>query len=173
MRLADDISLTESLRFAVPLHLAELLARPAARRAATARWWAPEAARAVGERGDLLQFVDHNRSTKTRLLAANTFNHLARGLAALVVLHEAGVNVAGLHWCLRDTCTPCRPPRTEPTLTVADINAQLEALDADYRQLAGLPAYTPPPRVEAPPAPPARLPRPRRPHTIVNLPEVA
>lgn len=142
--LADDITLTESLRFAVPLHLADLLARPAADRAATARWWAADGARAVGERGDLLQFVDANRSNTKRERIAGTFNQLARGLAALVVLHPPGVDVAGLHWCLQPGCAHCNPPRTRPTVPPADLNSQLEALDADYRQLCGLPPRTPP-----------------------------
>ncbi|GGM26847.1 hypothetical protein GCM10011608_09520 [Micromonospora sonchi] len=169
-RLADDTTLVESLRLAVPLHLADLLARPAADRDVTARWWAADAARAVGERGDLLQFVDANRNGAKRTRVANTFDQMARGLAALVVMHEPGVDVAGLHWCLRDKCDRCRPARPQPAVTLADINAQLEALDDDYRRLAGLPPYTPPP-VE--PSPPTPLPAPRRPVTVVNLPEVA
>ena len=171
MRLADDTTLVESLRLAVPLYLADLLGRPAVDRPATARRWASVAAQAVGERGDLLQFVDLGRTEAKRLKIANTFEQLARGLAALVVLHEPGVDFAGLHWCLRDGCARCRPARPEPALTTADINAQLEALDADYRRLSGLPPYTPP-APEPAPTPPPRLPR-RRPITTVHLSEVA
>ena len=160
--LADDITLTESLRFAVPLHLAELLTRPARDQAATARWWAADAARAVGERGDLLQFV--SRSSSARPKVANTFQHLARGLAALVVLHPAGVDVAGLHWCLQPDCDRCHPDR--PTAPVDDLVAQLEAIDADYRRLAGLPPYRAP---EPPPAPAPVVPAARRPVITLHL----
>lgn len=173
MRLADDTTLVESLRLAVPLYLADLLTRPAADRAAVAQRWRATGASAVGERGDLLQFVDLGRTEAKRLKVANTFEQLARGLAALVVLHPPGVDFAGLHWCLRPDCARCHPPRPEPTLSLAGINAQLEALDADYRRLNGLPAYTPSPAPEPSPAPPTKLPRPRRPIVTVHLPEVA
>ncbi|MFI1194048.1 hypothetical protein ACH4T9_12435 [Micromonospora sp. NPDC020750] len=169
MGLADDITLTESLRFAVPIFLADLLARPEPSRTRTARWWAADGARAVGERGDLLQFVRPGRTT-TDLRMANTFQQLARGLAALVVLHPPGVDVAGLHWCLQPDCRRCRTPR-QPGPTVAEINAQLEALDADYRRVAGLPPYTP--SVPCPVAPLPTVPAPRRPVTTLHLPEVA
>lgn len=167
--LADDISLVESLRFAVPIHLAALLARPERERARIAQWWASDGAGAVGERGDLLQFVKPRATTN--LKTANTFDQFARGLAALVVLTPGGVNVAGLHWCLNPDCQPCNPPHTTPTQTLAEINAQLEALDADYRRLCGLPPWVPP----APkPAPPTEVtPLPRRPITDVHLPEAA
>ncbi|MEV5819254.1 hypothetical protein AB0L22_08775 [Micromonospora haikouensis] len=171
MRLADDTTLVESLRIAVPLYLADLLTRPAADRAAAAHRWRAAGASAIGERGDLLQFVDLGRTEAKRLKVANTFEQLARGLAALVVLHPDGVSVAGLHWCLQPDCQRCQPPRPEPAMTLADINAQLEALDADYRRTAGLPPWTPPTPDAAPPTP---LPQTRRHPTItLHLPEVA
>lgn len=173
MGLADDDSLVESLRFAVPLYLADLLARPAASRTATARRWASTAAHAIGERGDLLQFVDLGRNETKRLKVANTFEQLARGLAALVVLHPPGVDVAGLHWCLQPDCTRCRPPRPEPSMSRAEMAAELDRLDAEYRALAGLPPWEPQPQPTPAPAPPARLAPKRRPVTTVHLPEVA
>jgi hypothetical protein len=165
--LADDISLTESLRLAVPLHLAELLALPDQARVERARWWAADGARAVGERGDLLQFT----GTKSRLRVANTFNQLARGLAALVVLDPAGVDALGLHWCLDNTCRRCRPVR--PPVDVATVMTELERIDREYRQLAGLPPWQPPPP-EPEPVPPSPIRMPRlRPTVDVHLPEVA
>lgn len=165
MGLADDDTLVESLRFAVPIYLANLLARPVAERARTARWWAADGARAVGERGDLLQFVGRGCTT-TNLRVANTFQQLARGLAALVVLHPPGVDVAGLHWCLRPDCPRCHPPHPQLDMTRAEIVAELNWLDAEYRALAGLPPYEPQP----PPAPLSSKPRPV---AAAYLPEVA
>jgi hypothetical protein len=170
-RLADDITLTESLRFFVPLHIHDLLARPAADRAATAQWWSADAARAVGERGDLLQFVDANRNNTKRERIANTFNQLIRGLAALVVLHEPGVDVAGLHWCLQAACARCRPAQPEPSMTWEEMNAELWRLDAEYRAANGLPPWEPQPSPA--PTPPARFTSKLRPVIDVHLPEVA
>lgn len=170
LSLADDITLTESLRFAVPLHLADLLARPPVRRESTARWWAKEAATVVGSGGDQLMFVKPDPSARTRKTVANTFDHLARGLAAAVVLNPPGVTFAGLHWCLQDGCEACRPPQAAPAFTVAELNAQLEAIDADYRKLAGMPPYEHPAAAGS-----ARIPTARRPRgvTDVHLLEVA
>lgn len=163
--LADDDSLVESLRFAVPLRLAELLALPARDRAIRAQWWMRDAARIVGERGDLLQFADPRPTANLRL--AGAFEHLARGLAGLVVTSPEGVEFVGLHWCVNTTCSRCYPPRREPAMTLAEINAELERLDGEYRQLAGLPPWQPP--AEPARTAPARIPRQRRHRTITTV----
>jgi hypothetical protein len=163
--LADDITLTETLRLAVPIHLAELCALPPHARAERARWWATDGARAVGERGDLLQFT----RTKNRLRVANTFDQLARGLTALAVLDPDGVDAFGLHWCLNDGCARCNPPRR--AVNVAAIVAELERIDREYRDLCGFPPWQPPPP-EPEPAPPTQIRGPRlRPVVDVLLPE--
>jgi hypothetical protein len=170
--LADDVTLTETLCLAAPLFLADLATRPARDHAAVALRWAADGARAVGERGDLLQFVNPG-STTTRLKVANTFEQLARGIAGLVVLHSPGVEFAGLHWCLQAACARCRPAQPEPSMTRKEMNAELWRLDAEYRALNGLPPWEPQSTPQPAPTPPARLvPKPRSIITV-HLPEVA
>lgn len=173
LTLADDIALVETLRVAVPLRLADLLATPANLRRRRARVWTNEAARIVGERGDLLQFVTkRRRETGADLRVANVFEHLARGLAGAAVLDPGGVVFAGLHWCVDAGCARCNPPRPEPRMTTAEARAELERLDREYRQICGLPEWQPPTVVAVIPA---RLPKPRSPRPVetVRLPEVA
>jgi hypothetical protein len=135
--LADDTSLTESLRAAVPLALLWLHRQPASDRQHTAHIWAIDAAQRVGEAGDLLQFTN-GRGRSGRV--ANVFNHLAKGLAAAAVLNPTGVDFAGLHWCTNPDCDRCPTPnRQRPD--VRAIDAELERLDADYRRLAGIPPH--------------------------------
>lgn len=138
--LADDISLVESLRAAVPLALLWLSLQPAREQHNIAQIWANDAARRVGEAGDLLQFTN-GRGRSGRV--TNVFNHLARGLAAAVVLNPAGVDFAGLHWCTRPDCDRCPKPSRRARPDVHAINAELERLDADYRRLAGIPPHIP------------------------------
>lgn len=86
-KLADDISLVETLRFVVPLHILDLRRYDAKIRHALAR----EDAVNVGSHGDALLF-----GGKHSVVA---FNALSRGLAALA--YEAGgATFAGLHWCV-------------------------------------------------------------------------
>lgn len=81
-----------ALEIAVPLRIAELAAQPHKQRAATIRWWAREAADAIGSQGDVLMF-----GSKKPGRAARVFNHLARGLAAGAYL-PGGITFAGRHW---------------------------------------------------------------------------
>ncbi|MFI6228586.1 hypothetical protein ACIBCR_14895 [Micromonospora echinospora] len=169
--IADDTTLTETLRLAVPELVNELLAVPQAERERQALRWSTDGGAAVGGFGDLLIFRTGTAWNPRRALA---FNRLARGLAAAVVLHPTtGVDVAGLHWCLRRDCCRCNPPRVQTATPLADLNAQLEALDAEYRALAGLPPWEPQPSPVPASTPPARLTAKRRPIITVNLPEVA
>jgi|SRR5882724_451391 len=86
-RLADDISLTETLRFVVPLQIRDLQRYDARTRRGLAR----EDAVNVGSHGDALLFGGkHSRLA---------FNALSRGLAA-AAYEPGGVTFAGLHWCL-------------------------------------------------------------------------
>jgi len=89
--LADDITLTETLRFAVPFHIHDLRKWDVRVRQGLAR----EAAVNLGSYGDALLFT----SKHSRKLAALAFNSLARGLATLAY-EPGGVTFAGLHWCV-------------------------------------------------------------------------
>lgn len=86
-KLADDISLTETLRFVVPLQIWDLQ-RYGAR---TRRGLARDDAVNVGSHGDALLFGDKH--------SALAFNALSRGLASLAY-EPGGVTFAGLHWCV-------------------------------------------------------------------------
>lgn len=84
--------LRETLRLAVPMHMIEL------------HNWGPEhlavvasdAATTVGSHGDALQFGGKHCS--------DTFNAVARGLAAAALTAQGGVDFLGLHWCANPHC---------------------------------------------------------------------
>jgi hypothetical protein len=79
---------------AVPLRMLDLGRMCVDRRRATAKAWAAEAADVIACKGDVLQY-----GSKRRGEAADAFNHLARGLAALAQ-SPGGVLFAGRHWCI-------------------------------------------------------------------------
>ncbi|MEV8335072.1 hypothetical protein [Streptomyces niveus] len=92
---AQNVTLVETLRIAVPLHIAELSRlKPAA-----LQRLAVEAAGVIGSKGDVLQFVSPKKGE-----AAQAFNALARGLAAASLIAWGGVTFAGLHWCTVRAC---------------------------------------------------------------------
>ena len=170
--LADDITLVETLRFAVPLRIADLLALPDPARGRCAQRWALDGARRLGEGGDTLQFISkRRRATGTDLRVANTFEHLAKGLAGAAVLTPGGVQFGGLHWCIAPDCVRCLRARPDPGPTIAEIVADLNRLDREYRELAGLPPWRPPPPAPTSAPAPDRIP-PRRRVTTVPLPDL-
>ena len=104
-------TLTTTLQLAVPLWMGELAAMTEAQRDRTITVWAADAAEVIASNGDTLMF----RSKPTKLTAAQlgansrrkpgdevstaaTFNHLARGLAALAYC-PGGVAFGDTHWC--------------------------------------------------------------------------
>lgn len=93
--LSDDITLVETLRLAVPLHIMELRTVSDIQRAFIAN----NAAGVVGEKGDALQFK--GKSAAGRRSTGEAFNSLARGLACLAYA-PGGVEFAGVHWCVWD-----------------------------------------------------------------------
>jgi hypothetical protein len=86
-----------SLQLAIPLWIAELLALDDEDREFKVEAWRRAALMPIAERGDLLMF-GAGQSRSERGQAGQTFNHLARGLAALA-FHPGGVRFAGRHWC--------------------------------------------------------------------------
>jgi hypothetical protein len=86
-----------SLQLAVPLWIAELLALDDEDREFKVEAWRRAALMPIAERGDLLMF-GAGQSRSERGQTGQTFNHLARGLAALA-FHPGGVRFAGRHWC--------------------------------------------------------------------------
>lgn len=86
-KLENNVSLTETLRFVVPLQIWDLQRYDPKTRRGLAR----EDAVNVGSHGDALQFGGKQ--------SALAFNALSRGLAALAY-EEGGVTFAGLHWCV-------------------------------------------------------------------------
>lgn len=107
--LADDITLTETLAFAVPLYMAELVALPPSERGPRARGWASQGARVLGSAGDVLQFGGGRPGR-----AGLAFEALARGLAAGAVL-TGEARCAGLVWTPPPrSCWAAEPERTRP-----------------------------------------------------------
>jgi hypothetical protein len=86
-----------SLQLAVPLWIAELLDLDDEDRAFKIEAWRRDALMPIAERGDLLMY-GAGQSRSERGQTGQTFNHLARGLAALA-FHPGGVRFAGRHWC--------------------------------------------------------------------------
>jgi hypothetical protein len=84
--------LRDTLRFAVPLQMVELLSQPQA----TLIDLAQEAAQIIAVHGDDLQFGGAH--------CAAAFSALARGLAISALLSEGGVDFDGQHWCTDPTC---------------------------------------------------------------------
>lgn len=85
--------LLETLKLAVPMHMAEL--RHCSPDALTAI--ASEAATVVGSHGDALQFGGQH--------CAEAFNALARGMAAAALVAWGGITWQGLHWCTIPGCS--------------------------------------------------------------------
>lgn len=113
--LADDITLTETLRLTVPLHIEEL------RRlhpGGVPLYKPKDDATAIGTYGDAMQFAGNaERSLAGRRATTKGFNGLARGLAT-AALRPDGVTFAGLHWCTSphpDCPTLPRPERKPVT----------------------------------------------------------
>lgn len=90
----------------VPLRLAELAVMMPEVRDRTIAEWASAAADVVASRGDQLMF--RTKPHKGEGGTADTFNHLARGLAALAHA-PGGVRFMGTHWCSAPPCPNCAP----------------------------------------------------------------
>lgn len=132
--LADDITLVETLRLAVPILMAELVALPPSEREPRARGWQADGARMIGERGDILQFRRDDRPDPRRAAA---FEHLARGLAACAVLYGQSPPVAGLTFTpppvecwAPEPDRPPRPPALRPRPRPAKVVELPEVPDA-------------------------------------------
>ncbi|MFI1225983.1 hypothetical protein ACH4UK_28270 [Streptomyces sp. NPDC020884] len=102
---AGNAVLVETLRLAVPLHIAELRDHPTEALVAIAS----RSASVVGSRGDVLQFHSPKRGA-----AAEAFNALARGLAAAAIVTHGGVTFAGSHWCTVPACPAPNADHPQP-----------------------------------------------------------
>lgn len=92
----DHAPLLAALDCAVPLRMLELARMTDAQRERHMQEWAANAATALASRGDQLMFRTPPRKGEGG--TADTFNHLAAGLAAAAYL-PGGVTFAGRHWC--------------------------------------------------------------------------
>jgi hypothetical protein len=91
----DGDVLLVSLEAAVPLWIAQLRAMTSELRTRTCTVWAQQSAEAVASRGDQLMF--RSKPHKGEGGTADTFNHLARGLA-VGAFQPGGITFAGRHW---------------------------------------------------------------------------
>lgn len=131
--LAGDITLTETLRLAVPMHIENLqrlhpdgvpLYKP------------KDDAVAIGTYGDALQFAGRGeRSPAGRHATAKGFDGLARGLAAAAIGNPGGVTFAGLHWRVRPHEGCPTPPRPESKPVTTDDIAVVVGLLDEYEAL--------------------------------------
>ena len=107
--MTDALMIT--LQAAVPLWMAELRAMTEAQRDRTILSWAADAAEVIASNGDTLMFrtkptkvtaaqlgANSRRKVGDEVSTAATFNHLARGLAALAYC-PGGVHFGDTHWC--------------------------------------------------------------------------
>ncbi len=135
-RPRDNVSLVESLRFAVPLWVLEMRdASPAdlVRAGLRCAW-------AVGERADSMMFRSAGEPTASqRNSAALAFEGLARGLASIALL-EGRADFAGLHWCTA-AHPDCPLPAREPAAPVSPdrVAAVVAMLDEFEAMLGGAP----------------------------------
>lgn len=125
--------LRETLRLAVPLHMAELERLPVDMLPGIAS----AAATVVGSHGDALQFGGKH--------CREAFNALARGLAAAALTAPGGIDYLGAHWCATPACRANRrfdhadeesPTEASPLPTprpIADVIRDL----TDYTNAAG------------------------------------
>ena len=111
------IPLVETLRLAVPLHLAEIRAQNLTDNHLYARL--SKAARDIGQYGDLLLFGG-GKSAKSRAHRRDAFSSLAYGIA-VASMAPGGIHYAGVHWettpAMQPTETP-PVPRPRPIVTV-------------------------------------------------------
>ena len=89
---ADESLIALTLSVAVPLRLGQLAKLPPSLRELTRASWAKDAVEPLGSHGDALQYGGKKGT------AADTFNHLARGIAALAG-QPGGVTAFGMTWC--------------------------------------------------------------------------
>ena len=133
LSIADDprqITLAESLAFAVPLWIDDIRDLTDEQRIARAK----RCGAAVAERGDVLQFGSSKPGK-----AAEVFNALAEGLAC-AAYQPGGITFAGRHWCTDHAacvsaeasadeamsapsdCEPAMPSRTVPFAFEVDVH---------------------------------------------------
>lgn len=130
--LAGDITLTETLRLAVPMYIAEL---QRLHPAGVPLYKPKDDAAAIGTYGDALQFAGRaERSPAGRRATTKGFNGLARGLAT-AALGPGGVTFAGLHWCVAAHEGCPTPPRPEPKPVTAEEIAEVVGLLDEYEAL--------------------------------------
>ena len=113
-----NVALTATLQLAVPLWIAQLQQLAGDTRHEQARAWAEAAIDPVCSRADILLYRGGKKGQ-----AAEVFNHLARGLAALAHA-PGGVTFAGLHWC-----TDPHPPVPCPNQTAAGARRPVNDVD--------------------------------------------
>jgi hypothetical protein len=133
----DDIALVESLRFAVPLAIRELLWQHPG---GVPLYMLKDDASRIGTYSDVLMcppgYRGQTRGPQRAARQANGFalahNGLVRGLAALAIMTPEGVTFAGLHWCTRPHADCPTPPRAAAKPATAEEIAELVALADEY-----------------------------------------
>lgn len=122
--LAEDITLTETLKMAVPMWMAQLEHVQEIPSYMTA-----DDIRNLGTYGTGLMFHRHGESTRSeRRSSTLAFNSLARGLAVLARL-EGGVTFAGVHWCAKPHEGCPRVERVREPVTAEEIARVVAMLD--------------------------------------------
>lgn len=114
--------LTETLRFAVPFHIAEVARHEP-------RWIIGEARRmatVLATHGDDLQFGGKH--------CGPAFNALARGIACAALVADGGITFAGVHWCRDPRCPG--PDAEHPSGPVRTVD--VEQLIHDVQVVEGL-----------------------------------
>lgn len=130
---ANRALLVEGLRFAVPLHIAEMRDREPARRRLHGL---PAGWQGNIHRADSMMFRPKTPSGWNSFRLA--FGTWARGLAVLA-FEPGGVDALGLHFCAADHhgCPNGRPPRGP--LDVAAVMAEFHRILDDYEALLAVP----------------------------------
>lgn len=112
---AQSDVLQAGLLAAVPLRMIQLRGMGSREREQTVARWAADAVEPIASRGDALQYGGRKGQ------AADVFNHLARGLAALAQA-PGGVLFAGVHWCVEHSGGVLRPTAVGLTCTASGVD---------------------------------------------------
>ncbi|MGW7314716.1 hypothetical protein [Streptomyces sp. NPDC054865] len=105
---SQNPALIETLRLAVPLHMASLSGLSASNLVEIAT----RSASVVGSKGDVLQFHSPKRGA-----AAEAFNALAKGLAVAALVAWGGCTFLGVHWCTVPNCPGPDAKHPQPQFT--------------------------------------------------------
>ena len=111
------VPLAETLRLAVPLHIAEIRSQNLTSNQFHARL--SKAATDIGQYGDLLMYGG-GKSAKSRGHLRDAFNSLAYGIA-VASMQPGGIHYGGIHWEHTPAMEPAEPPKVPAPRSIVTV----------------------------------------------------